>query len=303
MANEFYGRPGSGTTYSSDAAYGVLAKIYSANYVNALYDRPRAFMKLRNFTAEVKSAGSSVMIPVFPRLTAQAVSLTDGSITSENTAIEQAELVINKSYGVDYRVPMNVLAQTQLPDLAGALAANSAAAIVDQIDKTIVTDIIPDITTVATSNHVGTLGTDMDETQVLDALGVLVKNHVNMENTSDFVWILPASQFGVIHKLKGYTNYRILPGNGTEGGQDVQAKVLTLAGIDVHFRNDTAMSVTGGKLGGLFYRDSVAVAIQREPTLLPVTRVPSTILMDFFSWCLYGVKLMKPTVACQIRTK
>lgn len=303
MSNEFYARPGSGTTYSSDPGYGVLAKVYSANYIKALYDKPRAFMKLINFTADVQAKGSSVFIPVFPRLSAQSISLTDGTLTGEATAIDQQEMVINYARGVDYKVPMNVVMQSQIPDLMGALAANAAAAIVDDIDKSIVTDIIPDITTVATTNYAGTLGSDMSEDIALEALKVLVTNHVDLSDPTKFVWILPASQFGVIHKLKSYTSYRIMPGNRTEGGQDVAAMVDTLYGIEVHWRSDTAMSVTGGKLGGLFYRDSCAVALQREPALLPPVRVPGSITMDYLTWALYGLKLIKPTVAVQIRTK
>lgn len=307
MANEFYGRPGSGTTYSTDPAFGVLAKIYSPNYIKALYARPKAFMKLRNFSAEVKSMGSSVMIPVFPRLTAQNVSLSDGSLTGEDTDITQQEMVINYSKGVDYKVPMNVMLQTQLPDLAAALADNSARAIVDSIDHAIVSDIIPTILTaesaVAAANYAGTLGSDMTEDIVYAALGKLVDNYVDLSNTDDFVWILPSSQYGPIHKLKGYTSYRILPGDTTEGGQDVKPQQLTLMGIDVHFRNDSEMSVTGGKLGGLFYRDAVAVAIQREPSLFPPVRVPNTILWDYLTWALFGLKLIKPQYAVQIQTK
>ena len=51
-------------------------------------------------------------------------------------------------------------------------------------------------------------------------------------------------------------------------------------------------SVTGGKIGGLFYKDSVGVAIQRMPHMRPIVYVPDTINVQLVCHTLFGVALV-----------
>jgi hypothetical protein len=107
-----------------------------------------------------------------------------------------------------------------------------------------------------------------------------------------------------VKKLKSYDSFRILAGStDAEGMKDVRAAVDTLYGIPVFFRGDSEMTITGGKIGGLFYKDSVGVAIQRMPHMRPVVYVPDTINVQLVCHALFGVSLVKEAVACVVNAK
>ena len=116
----------------------------------------------------------------------------------------------------------------------------------------------------------------------------------------DMCWILPGSQFGAVHLLKGYTSYRISnSGTGTDGSQDIQANILTLCGIDCFFRNDSDLTVTSGKIGGLFHKDSVGVAIQKAPTFR-ISPIPGTVNTELLAYSIFGIDLLAEKRAVKV---
>lgn len=282
---------------TNDPAYGIAAKAFSINYLKALYDKPGAWRRLVNFDADVSAYGESVTIPVFPRLTAQDASLTDGTYTAEDTSITPATILINKYKVVGYKVPDNVLLQSKI-NVQTAFAEEAARAVSDSIDGELV-ELIPSLTRTA-----GSLGSDLTEAYCLAALQSLVTYHVDLSNPNDFVWVLPASQFAAVHGLKSYTSYTINAGSSNaEGMADVRATVDTLFGFPVHFRSDSAMTVSGGKVGGLFYRDSVGVAIQRMPSMRAPLPIAGTINTELQTRALFGIAILKNDVAVKMLCK
>ncbi len=207
-------------------------------------------------------------------------------------------MLINKAKAVGYKVPEPVFMQSKL-DARSAFAKEAGRAVSDSIDYEL-TKLIPSISATA-----GSLGSDLTEARVLAALQSLVVNHVDLSNPMDFVWILPATQFGAIHALKGYESLQINSGgaSGMEGTMDIRATVDSLYGIPVHFRSDSAMTVSGGKIGGLFHRDSVAVAIQRMPAMRQPQPIPGTINIELLTWALFGIAIVKNEVAVKILCK
>ena len=293
MANEFYHVPGA----TGDPAEGISTKAYSANYLKALYDKFGAWKHIRNFTADVSSYGESVTIPSFPRLTASDISMSDGTYTANDTAITPQTVTINKPKAVGFKVPRMVYMQAKL-DVQSAFAAAAADAVHNSMEIEMV-KLIPSIT-----NTAGTLGSDLDEDKINAAVGKLVENHVPLTNPQDFVWILPASQYGAVKKLRGYDKYRIMAQQtDANGTRDVQADLETLAGFPLFFRNDSEMTVSGGKIGGLFYVDSVGIAIQRMPALEPPVRIPGSVNIELLTWAHFGIALIKKEVAVKILTK
>lgn len=291
--NEMYHVPGA----SGDPAEGISAKAYSINYIKALYDKKGAWKHIRNFTADVTAFGESVTVPSFPRLTAQDVSFSDGSYTADNTAIDPQTILINKAKAVSFKVPRMVYMQSKL-DVQSAFAAAAADAVANSMEVEMV-KLISGLT-----NTAGTLGTDLDEAKLNAAIGKLVENHVPLTKPEDFCWILPASQYGAVKALRGYDNYRIMAQQtDANGTHDVQANLETLMGFPLFFRNDTEMTVSGGKIGGLFYVDSVGIGIQKMPSLEPPVRIPGTVNIELLTWSLFGIKVIKPAVACKILTK
>lgn len=292
--NELYHVPGA----TNDPAYGVAAKAFSVNYLKALYDKMGAWKHVRNFGADVAAFGESVTIPSFPRLTAVDASLTDGTYTAEDTSITPQTILINKVKAVGYKIPEPVFFQSKL-DVRSAFAEEAGRAVSNAIEVEMV-KLIPSIT-----NTAGTLGSDLDEGKVLAAIGKLVENHADVSNPEDMVFVLPASQFAAVHALKGYaTSFRILAGSSdAEGSKDVRAALDTLYGIPVFFRSDSEMTVSGGKIGGLFYKDSVGIAIQRMPALRQPMPIAGTLNLEMLTWALFGISLIKAAVAVKILTK
>ena len=294
MANEMFHIPGA----TNDPAYGVSAKAFSVNYLKALYDKQGAWKHVRNFSADVSAFGESVTIPSFPRLTAVDASLTDGTYTAENTAITPQSILINKAKAVGYKIPEPVFHQAKL-DVRAAFAEEAGRAVSDSIEVEMV-KLIPSIV-----NEAGTLGADLDEGNCLAAIGKLVENHVDVSNPDELVWVLPASQFAAVHALKGYAvSYQINAGSSNaEGSRDIRAALDTLYGIPVFFRSDTDMTVSGGKIGGLFYKDSVGIAIQRMPALRQPMPIPGTLNLEMLTWALFGISLIKAECAVKVLTK
>ena len=293
MANEMYHVPGA----SGDPAAGVAAKAFSINYIKALYDKPGAWKRLRNFDADVSAYGESVTVPSFPRLVAQTASTTTGAFNYDATAIAPETILINKSNVVPFSVPDIVLHQAKM-DVKAAFAEAAGMAVSDSMDHELV-KLNPSFTT----NTAGALGSNLTDAYLCDAIGKLVANHVDTSNPMDFVWVLPASQYSATRQLKSYETFRMTPSmNNAEGGSDITPALDTLHGIPVHFRSDAEMSVSTGRIGGLFYRDSIGIAIQRMPSMLPIQRVPGTINWELVCYALFGIAILKEPVGVKILT-
>jgi hypothetical protein len=294
MANEMYVQ---NPAQNTDPAYGLETKVFSANYLKALYAENGAWKHTRNHTDEVSSFGQSVTIPKFPRLTPQSINQTTGSFSYDATQIEQSSVVINKWKAVPFLVLDYLYNQSKI-DINAAFADAAARALNDDMDHEML-KLVPSLTT----NSAGTLGSDLDESKINSAIGTLLANYANLRNPDDLVFILPASQYGAVKSLKGYSRFFITPGSNTEGGSDIRALVETIDGIPVFFRNDSEMSLTGGKIGGLFYRDSVGIAIQKTPSLRQPLPVPGKAAIELVTTILYGINLIKEPLACKILCK
>jgi hypothetical protein len=180
-----------------------------------------------------------------------------------------------------------------------AFAKEAGRAVSDSVDAELV-ELLASLST----NSGGTANTDLSEALAGNCLAELVENYVPLDNPNDLVWVLPASQFSPVHALKGYARYQINAGDSNaEYSADVRAMVDTLFGIDVVWRNDAALTVTSGKVGGLFHRDSVGVAFQRMPSQRPPTPITGTINTELLTFALYGINLIKETSACLVLCK
>lgn len=284
---------------SSEPMFGLSAKQFSLQYLSALYAKSGAWKHLRNFDADVANFGESVSFPSFPRLSAVAVTAATGGFTNDNTSITQQTVLINGNWVVSYQVPESNIIQSKI-DVKAAFAEQAALAVTDRIDHSVAA-LIASIST----NTAGANGSDLTDPYCLAAIGKLVDNYVPLTNPDDLCWILPSSQFAPVHTLKSYANsFRIMAGSSdAEGSKDVRAAVDTLYGIPVYWRNDSELSVTGGKIGGLFYKDSVGVAIQRMPHMRPIVYVPDTINVQLVCHTLFGASLVKEYVAAKILCK
>lgn len=284
---------------SSEPMFGLSAKQFSLQYLSALYAKQGAWKHLRNFDADVANFGESVSFPSFPRLSAVAVTAATGGFTNDNTSITQQTVLINQNYVVAYQVPESNIIQSKI-DVKAAFAEQAALAVTDRIDHSVAA-LIPSIST----NSAGSLGADISDAYVLAAMQKLVENYVPLSNPEDLCMILPTSQFAAAKGLKSYAqSFRIVAGStDNDGGKDIQPHLDTIYGIPTYFRGDSEMTVTGGKIGGLFYRDSVGVAIQRMPHMRPIVYVPDTINVQLVCHVLFGVSLVKEVTACLINTK
>ena len=283
---------------SSEPGFGLATRAYSAQYLEALYAPKAAWKHMRNFTADVMQFGESVSVPTFPSLTAVDVTSSTGAFSYDNTSITASTIVINHMKAVAHSVPEYIIKQSKI-DVMSAFAKNAAKAVSDSIDAEMV-ELIAKLS----ANSAGSANSDLTEDYCLHALEALVTYHVPLSNPMDLVWVLPASQFAPVHGLKDYGSYTINAGSpNAEGGADVRASVDTLYGIDVVWRNDAAMTVTAGKIGGLFYKDSVGVAIQRAPSMRDPLPLGGTINTELLCHALFGINLMKETLACKILCK
>ena len=297
MAGIMYDVAGTGSGYP---ASGTAAQAFSINYLKAFYDRPGAWKHLVNFDADVSAWGQTVTVPIFPRLTAQDVTNSTGAFTYDNTSILPGVVNINKQKVVPFCPTYPVMTQSKI-DIPTAFAEAAGKAVADSIDHEVV-KLIASLST----NSAGSLSSNLTEAALDDALGTLVANHVDVEsNPQDLVWILPSTQFSAVRQLKGYDKaYRIVaPSTDSEGAADLKPFISTINGIEVHFRTDSEMGVSTGRIGGLFHRDSVGIAIQRMPSMLPPQRVPGTTNMEYVCLALYGVSTLKEYLACKVLCK
>jgi len=281
----------------STAADGASAKAYSMLYLKGLYARPGAWKHLVNVSSDA-GFGQTVSLDEMPSIAAVDVTVATGAYAYENTSLLQRVITMDKIKAVPYSVPEYTLVQSKI-DLRAALVENAAKSVDDSIDAEMAKLCVS-----LTTNSAGSLGSDLTETYIFTALQKLVDNKVDISNTNDLVWILPSSQFAVVHLLKGYTSYRTWAGSSdADGGNDIKPNVLSLCGIDVHFRTDSALSITGGKVGGLFHKDSVGVAIQRMPSLRQPFPIAGTVNWDMTTFAIYGINILAEKRGCLINTK
>lgn len=278
---------------SGNPAFGLSAKAYSLKYLKGLYSRPGAWKHMMNVTTDA-GFGETVSLGELPAVTPVDVTVSTGAFTYDNTSILQRVVTMDKIKAVPHSVPEHTMVQSKY-DVKSLLSENAGEALNNSVDAEMA-ELIASITT----NSAGSAAANLTETYVFAALQKLAENNVPMSNPMDMCWILPASQFGAVHLLKGYTSYRISnSGTGSDGSQDIQANVLTLCGIDCFFRNDSALTVTSGKIGGLFHKDSVGVAIQKAPTFR-VSPIPGTVNTELLAYSIFGINLLAEKRAVKV---
>lgn len=283
---------------TGDTGAAVSVKQYSANYLRGLYDRPGAHQHLNSFIDDLKF-GESVTMPIVDRQTAAEIG-ANGTLQADGTVGTPGTILVDHRPGVRHLVRADTLRYQSKVDVPSLIAQAQIDSLNDAIGVALCS-LIP-----SASNYVGTVGSDLTEDTINAAVQKLLDNHVSLDNPNDFVWVLPSSQYAVVRKLTGSyaSNYRIVRGMGSDGQMaDIQMRVDTLLGVEVFWKNNTTMTVSGGKIGGLFYKDSVGVAIQRTPTLEPAVRVPGSINWEYLGWTLFGMNMLKPLLACELRTK
>jgi hypothetical protein len=281
---------------SSEAAFGFSARAYSMQYLKGLYAKPGAWKHMLNVTSDA-AFGESVSMAILPAVTAQDVTVSTGAFTYDNTSVTQGVVRMDKIKAVPFSVPEYTMIQAKV-DMKALLMENAAGSINDSIDAEMV-ELIASLST----NSAGSANADLTEDYVYAALAALVGQNVPVSNPMDLAWILPGSQFGPVHKLKGYTSYRIWNGPAdAEGSNDVKPNITTLLGIDVFFRNDSGLTVTSGKIGGLFHRDSVGVAIQKSPTTR-MSPIDGTVNTELLTYAIFGINLLDEKRACKVLCK
>ena len=301
MSGVMYDSLADAISSSGDPGYGLSTQAYSIAYLKALYDREGAWKHINNFTADVTAFGQAVNVPTFQRLTAVDVLSSTGVFTYDNTSVLQGQILINKEKAVAVSLPETFILQAKV-DLKMAFASEAGRAVADCFDHEFA-KLIASLTT----NSVSSAGTDLTEAILWNAIGTLVKNHVDVSNTNDLVWILPAAtQYGVVHAaLKNYTSsYKLqAPNTNADGSADIQPQLETVMGIPCFFRSDSELELSAAShYGGLFYRDAVGIAIQRMPAMR-ITPIPGTINQELLNWSLFGIATLKQSVACLLKTK
>lgn len=293
MANEYYN---ANPSTDADPAHGLATRAYSADYLEGLYAGKSAWKKLKNETANA-SLGESVTLGVFPALTAVDVNQSTGSFSYINTSVTAATIVIDHEKAVPVSLREPLIKQAKV-DIKSAFAREAGKACADAIDAELV-----ELFAAMTTNTAGSLGADLTDAYVLNALQDLVTKNVSLVDPSMFVWVLPGTQYGAVKGLKDYGNYSINAGSSmSEGMADLRAHIDTLYGIDVVFRNDSAMSITGGKYGALLHRDSVGVAISKNISMREPQWIPGTTNLEMVTSVLFGIDTLDKNRCVRIST-
>jgi hypothetical protein len=284
---------------ASDPAYGVASQVFAADYIKALYDHVGAWQHTRNETAEVTAYGQKVTLASMPRLTVVSIDPTTSALTGNTQQITAAVVTVDQYKGVPFKLDWATQVQSRV-DLPAAFSVNAADAISSNMDLRLAV-----LAQSLTTNSVGSLGSNLTEAVLDTAIGKLVQNHVPLENPEDLVWVLPGSQWSTVKQLTASyaTNYRIIKGMDGDGNEkDIQLRVETLHSIPIFWKTDTSMAVSGGQVGGLFYRDCVGTAIQRNPALKGPFPMTGYAADQIVAWSLYGMNIIKDPVGCQILT-
>jgi hypothetical protein len=293
MANEYYV---SNPSTAADPANGLASRAYAAEFIGGLYNEKFAWKKLLNKTSDA-GFGESVSVTLFPTLTAVDVTNSTGAYSNINTSITASVVVMDKQKAVPARITAPIISQYK-GDIKAAFAQESGKALGASCDIE-----LAKLAASLTENSAGSLGAALTDAYILAAMTELVKDNLNFVDANQYVWMLPASQFGAIKGLKSYAAYQINAGSTmTDGGADIRPMVETLHGIDVVFSNAAGLDVTGGKYGMLLHRDSVGVAFSKQFTMEPPMRVPGTTAIEMLTHCIYGINVLDATRACLIKT-
>lgn len=285
---------------SADPAHGLaLVKKYSARYLKGLYAKPGAWQRVLNVTTDA-GMGQSVEMGELPTVTAQDVTVSTGAFTYDNTSILARSVTIDKIKAVAHSLPDHTLIQSAV-DIKAALSENAGLALQNAIDGEM-TELIASIST----NSAGSANADLTEDSIWASLQKLVETGGSnlISNPSELVFILPGSQYGPCKKaLKGYTNFRYYSGGSApDGANDLKPQIDTIAGIDTFWRNDSSMTVSSGKIGGLFHRDSVGVAIQKAASFR-ISPISGTVNTELLAYNIFGIGLLSEKRAVKVLCK
>jgi hypothetical protein len=297
MAGPYYN---ASPSTAADNAYGVSVRQYSMQYLKGLYDQGEVFRHLINFDADVRSCGESVDIPIMQALTAVDVTSSTGDFSSSyvDTSILKGQILINKPVAVPFKLTEQFSAQGGPMELNPAFIDEAGKAVSKHIDKS-----ISALIAAFTTNSVGSTGSNLTESYLWQAVSKLVKNGIAVSNTADLVWVFPYTQLPTIQALTGYgTSYRRLPGNSISGANDIQPKIDTLFGIPLFYKSDSSLIVSAGATyGALMHRDTIGVAIQRQPhvRIAPITGSTAT---ELLMTALYGVATLRQSTGCLIKS-
>ena len=294
MANEMYNL---NPSTAADPAFGFATRAYSASYLGGLYAKKQAWKKLRNETSEA-GFGESVTLGVMPRFEAKDVNISTGAFNYDATSVTAAVVRMDKNKAVGFSIPEATLTQSKV-DMKSAFAEAAGIALADSIDGELC-----ELFASMTENSAGSLGADLTDAYVLAALQKLVEAYVPIDNVNDLVMVLPGSQFAAIKALKGYTRYSINAGSSNaEGGADIVPSIDTLYGIEVVFRSDSALTVTGGKYGALMHRDAVGVAVSKQFSMRPPQYLQGSTNVEMVASGIFGINLLDATRCVLIKTK
>lgn len=283
----------------ADSGYGVSARAYSMRYLKGLYDQGEVFRHLLNFDADVKACGESVDIPIMQALTAVDVTSSTGDFSSSyiNTSILKGQILINKPVAVPFKLTEQFTSQSGPMELNPAFLDEAGKAVSKHIDKS-----ISALIAAFTTNSVGSTGSNLTETYLWQAVGKLVGAGVTISDTANLVWVMPYTQLPTIQLMKGYgVSYRRLPGNSVEGSNDIQPMMNTLFGIPLFYKSDSSLIVSAGATyGALMHRDTIGVAIQRQPHVR-IAPIPGCTATELLMTALYGVATLRQATGCLIK--
>jgi hypothetical protein len=294
MANEMYNL---NPSTDADPAHGFATRAYSASYLAGLYASKHAWKKLRNETSEA-GFGESVTLGVMPRFVAKDVNISTGAFNYSDDSVLAATIVLDKQKAVGFSLPAAVMAQSKV-NVQEAFSQAAGMSLADSIDAEL-SKLFASMTT----NSAGSLGADISDAYISQALEKLVTQYVPIDKPEDLVIVLPSSQFAATKALKNYTSYRINAGStNTDGGADVRAMVDTIYGIDVVYRADSALELTGGKYGAIMHRDAVGVAISKQFSTRPPQFLQGSTNIEMVASGIFGISILDKKRCCLIKCK
>jgi len=250
--------------------------------------RPR-FLEV---TGNIQAKGDLLHIPTMAEGTVQDVTAATGAITNSAVTPTEAQLTVSRwrHIAIDVVDRANIQA---LIDATRDFPATFARQLSEDLD-----DAIAALWTTGnfTTNNVGSSTDQPDEDLLTSAVQKLLEASVSVANPNNVTWFFHPLDWAKLKKIDVYNDANL---TGQMSGGGIKMPLPDIYGIPVVISPliDTASSA---RLNFLGHRESVAVAVQKEPTIerLARTRLSTPVVVHQLS----GVITNRESMGVSVRT-
>lgn len=262
----------------------------------------------RNYESTLAASGDTVNVPLPPTLSANNLA-EGGTVTNQNQSLGNAQVVLNTHPEATFTIP-DVTKAIAHPDIMKSYVDSAVLAVAESIE----TNLLKIWPLLGATAAVGAYNTTITEAVIDSAETALFTARVSGSQPKHLV--VNAATYGSLRQIGRFTEQQTY-GNGAP---IASGQILQVKGLNVH-RSQYVDKVSTSTHNIAFGPDGIGLVMRRLPQPLPGTgalaeyveahgyglRVtmsyqPSTLAQQFTVDCLYGIGLLRPTHALEVKS-